>query len=346
MMSPNRTVSELFVTTLCLMILMFTVNTNQLEAQNFCSTTAAYLSAACSASANDSRLTGIANCINHSDSTERQQCLSDVDDSYNEDIQLCRAQHRWRLSFCTLLGEDRYDPNIEPSDFDTDFTNLTNPNPYYPLGIGNHWKYVGGGEVNTVDVTNDTKLIDGVRCIVVKDQVFVGKFVTESTNDWFAQKIDGTTWYFGEETGEYETFPRDKPVIPELVDTEGSFKAGRDEAKPGIIFLAQPKNNATYFEEFALGTAEDVTQILSINYSYGINHDLDRMVPKQLADHFCSAGDCVVTKNISLLEPQVIERKYYARRIGVFLEVELTAKQISRLVECNFDSKCQNIPQP
>ena len=338
-MSSKRFISAIAIT-------MFIVVVPQLEAQNFCSTTAAYLQSACYASANESQLTQTANCINLSNGSERQECLSDAADSYKEDINLCRAQHRWRLNACTLLGEDRYDPNINPANFDTDFTNLTNPNPYFPLSIGNHWKYVGGGEVNTVDITNETKLIDGVRCIVSHDKVFVGNFITESTNDWFAQAIDGTTWYFGEETGEYETFPKDKPVIPELVDTEGSFKAGRDEAKPGIIFLPLPKNGAVYLEEFSLGNAEDMTQILSINYSFGQNHDLDRMVPQQLADHFCAAGDCVVTKNISLLEPQVIERKYYAKNIGVFLEVELTDQQISRLVECNFDSKCQNIPQP
>src|SRR6476620_1698509 len=114
MMSSNRSISALLVPA-CLTIFIFIIVVTQLEAQNFCSTTAAYLSAACAASANDSRLTGIANCINHSDSTERQQCLADVDDSYKEDVQLCRAQHRWRLSACGLLGEDRYDPDINPA---------------------------------------------------------------------------------------------------------------------------------------------------------------------------------------------------------------------------------------
>ena len=36
-----------------------------------------------------------------------------------------------------------------------------------------HWEYRGGGELNIVQVTSDTKLIEGVRCIVVRDEVFV-----------------------------------------------------------------------------------------------------------------------------------------------------------------------------
>ena len=43
-----------------------------------------------------------------------------------------------------------------------------------------------------------------------------------------------------------------------------------------------------------------------------------------LADLFCSAGDCVVTRNTSRLEPGIIERKYYTKGIGVFLETNLS----------------------
>lgn len=314
--------------------------------QDFCSQTADSLLTGCNAQANADADVKNAICINYSDTNERDECFSDLKDEKTEARHLCQQQHDWRLSACNLLGEKRYDPSFEPADFDSDFSNLTKPNPYFPLTIGDKWKYKGGGEVNTVEVTNQTKQMEsGVNCIVIVDKVFTNGQLTESTNDWFAQALNGDVWYCGEDTREYETFPGDHPQKPELIDNEGSFKAGRDADKGGIIFLANPKKGKVYLEEFSLANAEDATVILSNSYSFGKDSDLDQLVPQALADRFCS-NDCVVTKNFSLLEPGVIDRKYYAKGIGVFLEVALTAQEISQLVDCNFDSRCKNLPQP
>ena len=72
--------------------------------------------------------------------------------------------------------------------------------------------------------------------------------------------------------------------------------------------------------------------------------DLDTSVPRGLAERLCS-GDCVVTKNYSLLEPGLFARKCSARGIGVFLEIENTGEAV-RLVNCNFDRRCVNLPRP
>jgi hypothetical protein len=68
-------------------------------------------------------------------------------------------------------------------------------------------------------------------------------------------------------------------------------------------------------------------------------------VPRPLAERLCP-GDCVVTKNLSLLEPGIIERKYYARGIGVFLEVEPHSGEVVRLTGCNFDDRCVGLAAP
>ena len=52
---------------------------------------------------------------------------------------------------------------------------------------------------------------------------------------------------------------------------------------------------------------------------FGNDAALDTLVPQALADHLCGAG-CVVTREFSPLEPDVVEFKYYAPGIGVFLE--------------------------
>jgi hypothetical protein len=119
---------------------------------------------------------------------------------------------------------------------------------------------------------------------------------------------------------------------------------GREGDKPGIIALASPSAGKVYLEEFSLANAEDVTEVLSSTYSFGHDPDLDTSVPRALAERLCS-GDCVVTKNYSLLEPGLFARKYSARGIGVFLEIENTG-EIVRLVNCNFDRRCVSLPRP
>ena len=64
----------------------------------------------------------------------------------------------------------------------------------------------------------------------------------------------------------------------------------------------------------------------------------------ELARRFC-AGNCVVTKNYSLLKPGLFARKYYARGVGTILEVENTG-EVVQLVSCNFDGRCANPPTP
>src|SRR5262249_42801870 len=164
-----------------------------------------------------------------------------------------------------------------PARFD-DPTRPSAPNPYFPVKIGNHWEYRSATQVNTVDVVNETKRIAGVDCTVIRDQVFEGGMLHEFTNDWYASAKDGSVWYFGEETADYETFKGDKPVMPELVSIDGSFKAGVAGAKPGIIALASPHVGDVYLEEFSLANAEDATEILSTTYAYGQDPALDQGV--------------------------------------------------------------------
>jgi hypothetical protein len=182
-----------------------------------------------------------------------------------EGNQLYREQRDGRLDACKSLGEGRYDPDFDPALFD-DPRNPTNPNSYFTLTVGNRWEYRGGTEINTLEVLNEIKLIAGVRCIVVRDLVTKAGDLAEATDDWYAQAKDKNIWYCGEEIKNFESFDGDDPRRPELVSIDGSFKAGRDGDKPGITFLASPTQGDVYLEEFSLGNAEDVTEILSTTY--------------------------------------------------------------------------------
>ena len=126
---------------------------------------------------------------------------------------------------------------------------------------------------------------------------------------------------------------------------DGRFKADIDGAKPGIIFKAVPVVGQTYLEGFSLGNAEDIAQVFSKTYHFGEDKELDRFVPPNLAKLLCH-HDCVVTENTSLLEPGVVERKYYAPGIGTYLETNPDSGEITRLVKCNFHELCASLPVP
>jgi hypothetical protein len=286
-------------------------------------------------------------CRNVSDTKERNACFAEAEEARDEGADECREQRQARRDLCKELGPGRYDPDFDPADFDDDFTKLTNPNPYFPLAIGNRWSYVGGDETVTVEVLAKTKLIEGVTCVVVNDVATENGVVKESTDDWIAQAKAGSAHYCGEISQNLETFAGDDPMELELVDVDGSWKAGRDGAKAGILFLAKPAVGDVYRQEWAPGDAEDAARVLSTTYGFGgKDAELDELVPQELAELLCSAHDCAVTADFSPLEPDALERKYYAYGIGLFLEVSPEDGEIVQLVDCNFDPRCASLPAP
>jgi hypothetical protein len=311
--------------------------------RNACRDTARALLDACGHDVRDDRSSATGICLNTTDGDGREECLDEARDESKENRRLCREQYEARRDFCEELDEDRYDPEVDPADYEADFANPSNPNPHYPIATGNVWEYAGGDETIRVEVRDETKLIEGVTCVVVNDVVEQDGEVVEDTDDWIALRLDGGVDYFGEIAKNFEGFEGDDPEQPELVDIDGSFKAGRDGAKKGTLFLASPAEGDVYREEWALGDAEDGARILSVDYGFGSDPELDEHVPADLANHLCS-NDCVVTENFTPLEPDALERKYYAPGIGLFLEVDPESGDTVELVGCNVDPRCGTLP--
>jgi hypothetical protein len=327
-------------------LLLATTGATASAAGRFCSATASAQLAACHNEIRDDFYESKAICTNVSDDEERAECFGDAAGERKEGNQLCSDQRAARGELCDLLGEARYDPEFDAANFDADFDNPTRPNPYYPLTIGNVWEFQAADESNRIEVLDETKLIEGVTCVVVHDLGMKDDGSSEDTDDWYALRKDGSVLYCGEEVKDLEVFAGDVPMDPELVAIDGSFKAGRDGAKPGTIFLADPAAGAAYRQEWSAGNAEDAAIVLSNSYGYGSDLDLDRFVPRALAELLCAANDCVVIAEITPIEPELRDRKYYARGIGNFLEVNVGAGEINRLVDCNFDARCASLPMP
>lgn len=251
------------------------------------------------------------NCINVSDDAEREECNADAQVARHDGPGLCQDQYRVRLVLCDLVGEDRYDPEFDPVQFvDPDEIGVSvEPNPYFPLIRGTRWVYKGPGETFTDTVTDKTKLIEGVTCRVVHDVAEKDGVVVEITDDWFAQDLAGNVWYCGEIAQELEIFEGDDPAEPELVGIEGSWKAGREGGKPGILVLVAPQVGEAYRAEVSPGQAEDVAEVISTTGT--------EAVPAAQCNN-----DCLVTRESTPLEPGVEEFFYYAPGVGLILEID------------------------
>lgn len=264
-------------------------------------TTAAALSA-CQNEKQDDYWIAVGNCNNLSDGKARATCLKEARNALSEGKQLCRDQRKARQEVCRAVGEAPYDPAINPAMFinPAEIGKSITPNPYFPLVRGRRLTYRSGTETINVEVTEETRVIQGVTCAVITDLVEENGETIEDTIDWYAQDIHGNVWYFGELAENY--------VDGQLNNLAGSWTAGVDGAKAGIIIRAVPRIGEVYREEFSLGNAEDMAETLKLDGS--------ATVPATACN-----GDCLVTKNFTPTEPGKFDHKYYARGIGVILGI-------------------------
>ena len=187
--------------------------------------------------------------------------------------------------------------SIDPGEFTTQIDN-----PYWPMKPGTRWTYreVEGGSVQkvVVIVTHQTKkLANGVTARIVRDTVTEDGELTEDTKDFYAQDQQGTIWYFGEQTAEFEN--------GKLDTREGSFEAGSHGALPGIIMPAQPEPGMEYRQEYYKGQAEDNGAVLSTEEMAQVPYGFFR--------------NALLTRDTNPLEPKVLEYKLYAKGVGPVL---------------------------
>ena len=285
------------------------------NAQNLCESTANEALRACRLDVLGEYRLALGKCDNIADLEEREECKDEAREELWEAWGECPEQYEARLEICDTLGPDAYDPEIDPEDFMSPEDIAANPNPYLPLVPGTVKVFEAETEDGTerieVTVTDDTKDILDVECIVVRDTVSIDEELVEDTFDWFTQDKDGNVWYFGEISLNYED--------GELVDIEGSWTAGEDGAKPGIVMPEVPQVGSMYRQEFLLGEAEDMGQIYSLSESVSVPYGF--------------FADCLMTRDWTPIEPDVTEYKYYAPGVGVVLEANFADGEMVELVD-------------
>jgi hypothetical protein len=199
--------------------------------------------------------------------------------------------------------------------------NFSNPlsitNPLFPLVAGKTYIYRGEGaagcEEDRMAITNQTKFIAGVTARVVHDQVYAGETcssrlaLAEDTFDWYAQDNNGNVWYMGEDSRECD-------VAGRCVRSSGSWQAGVNGARAGIIMLTNPHSGDHYYQEFSVGVAEDEASVVGVGLNVTLTRP-DAYRPRVFRN-------CIKTREYTRLEPSANGYKYYCPGIGDVMEDE------------------------
>ena len=190
-----------------------------------------------------------------------------------------------------------------------DASNFSNPttidNEWWPLKPGTQYIYEGftveeGEKIPhriVFTVTDLTKVINGVRTVVVFDRDYRGDQLEEAELAFFAQDADGNVWHLGQYRETYD---------------EMEFVGGRmwvvghlEGARAGIMMKAQPR----------LGTPS-----CSQGYAPPPFNWTDRARTYQMSQKTSTASgnyeDVLVTEEFNEEEPGASQLKYYARGVG------------------------------
>jgi uncharacterized membrane protein YkoI len=221
-------------------------------------------------------------------------------------------------------AEGEYNPQINPADFTAKVDNK-----YFTLTPGRIFIYENETEEGTehieVYTTYETKEVLGVETVVAWDRVWLEGDLIEDTKVWYAQDKEGNVWYFGEDSIEL--------VDGKIVSHAGSWEAGVDGAKPGIIMKATPQVGDSYRQEYYEGEAEDMADVLAFG--------------ERVQVPYGSFTDCLKTRDWTPLEPDADEYKYYSPEVGgVVLEAGAQTGERVELIEIKSDTEAGQETQP
>jgi hypothetical protein len=207
-------------------------------------------------------------------------------------------------------------PDVSLITFSTP-TEITNP--YYGPGAGQTYIYSGneiGGSAEEeiiIQRRTTTKDVMGITCIIHHDIVYLDTILIEDTDDWLAQDDEGNLWYLGEFVKNYDE------VTGNFLDNDGSWEAGIDGALPGYWLPVSPTVGQHYHQEYYAGEAEDEAEVVSV----------DETVTTTMG----TFTNCLVTKDFTRFEANVIEYKYYAPNIGLIKEEKFEEGELVEVLE-------------
>jgi hypothetical protein len=182
--------------------------------------------------------------------------------------------------------------------FDVDKADLvsTGRNPYFSLEPGYvlRFKNEDGDELK-ITVLNETRTIDGVETRVVEERETKKGQLAEVSLNWFAiNRKTGDVYYFGEDSMDYKN--------GKIVGHSGSWEAGKNGARFGMIMPGKPQVGQKHYQEVAPKVAMDRAENVSLAETV-----------KVPAGEF---KNCLKTKESSGIEKGT-EYKLYAPGVGL-----------------------------
>jgi hypothetical protein len=176
----------------------------------------------------------------------------------------------------------------------------TGTNKFFPLEPGYKAVYEGvedGERVRLqIIVSRKTKVVDSVRTrVVIEKETADGELKEISRNYMAIEKRTHNVFYFGEDVNNYED--------GEIVNHDGSWRAGVNGAEHGLIMPGNPTVGMRYKQERAPGIAEDQAEVISLNGRLKVPAGTFNNVLK--------------TEETNPLEPGAAEFKFYAEGVGL-----------------------------
>jgi hypothetical protein len=187
--------------------------------------------------------------------------------------------------------------------------NFANPktNTYFPLEIGTSHTLRGTRTDQAVEeyavltVQGPGPVILGVPTVLVLDEAFEDGVLVERTFDYFAADKDGNVWYFGEDV---TNFRYEDAGALTGTDSKSAWRAGVNDALPGISFSGAPVLGLTLFQEHApMEEAMDYAEVVAVGL--------------EITGPAGTFKDVVKTFEGSTVEADLREFKYYAPGVGM-----------------------------
>lgn len=150
-------------------------------------------------------------------------------------------------------------PWTEPTLPDRATLSSVGRNPYFVLEPGYvlHLKKKDEVDTLTISVLNETKIVDGVETRIIEERETEGGRLAEISRNYFAvSKQDGNLYYFGEDVDVYKE--------GKVTNHEGSWLAGVNRAKAGLMLPGKPAAGMRFYVEQAPKVAMDRSEVVSV----------------------------------------------------------------------------------
>jgi hypothetical protein len=169
-------------------------------------------------------------------------------------------------------------------------------NDYFVLEPGHQLVLEHGSVRMQITVLNETKVVDGVTTRVVEEREWDKGVIQEVSRNYYAlceQSKD--VLHFGEDVEVYKD--------GKLLKSDGTWMAGTQGSRPGLVIAGTPKLGMKYYQEIAPGVTLNRGEVVSLTETC-----------RTAAGTF---KNCLKIRGTSGMDAKKLEYKFYAPQIGL-----------------------------